>query len=461
MVLRGFFRRPGYTTACRIVFGEVAMGASTSGAPGRMVICTLGMHRSGTSVVSRILNLLGVHLGADQAVAHTGPDNPKGYWEHHPLALLNDEILARFAGQWDEPPALPPSWPRDPRLADLREKARRLLTEDFAAEPVWGWKDPRTCLTIPFWQDLIGSISYVICVRNPCAVVASLSLRDGMSAEKAERLWLTHVQSSLAGTSGQRRMFVFYEDIMDDWAPELRRMAAFIGHPERAEDPRVHALVGEFLEKGLCHHRMSMEDLAGNPRISFAAKGLYLTLRGHAPRATAGDDVFRLDRANGSVQKTLDLFGAWALETWGRTVSMTAQHDVLARENQAQAATIEVLSAERSRLAAEGGALAEKALALSAECHELAVRESRLLQSTAILESNLRSVTLERDGQARESEAAVQALQEIRASFAWRLVTFSRHVIVGLLPAGTRRRRVFNAVLRRIAPRADIDPLTT
>ena len=385
----------------------------------RRVICTLGMHRSGTSVVSRMLSLLGVHLGTHQSVSGTGADNPKGYWEHHQLVLLNEEILARFGGRWDEPPAFPPSWPSDPRLEDITEKARQLLTEDFAAEPVWGWKDPRTCLTIPFWQDLIGSIRYVMCVRNPCAVVASLSRRDGMSSEKAERLWLTHVQSSLAYTSGQPRMFVFYEDIINDWAPELRRMAAFIGRPERGEDPCVHASVGEFLEKELCHHRMSMEDLAGNQRISFATTGLYLAMRGHAPRDTPVGDAFRLDRAGRSVQKTLDLLGARALETWDRTVAVATERDALAREHQ--------------------------------------VREKRLLQSMAGLESDLRSVALERDSQARESEVALHALQEIHASCAWRLVMFSRRLIVGLLPAGTRRRRVFNAALRRIAQRADVD----
>jgi hypothetical protein len=182
-------------------------------------------------------------IGTHQSVSRAGEDNPRGDWEHHPLALLNDEIPAGFGGQWDEPPAFPPSWPRDRRLEDIREKARQLLAKDFAAEPVWGWKDPRTCLTIPFWQDLIGPIRYVVCLRNPCAVVASLCLRDGMSSEKAERLWLTYVQSSLAHTSGQPRMFVFFEDIIDDWAQELQRMATFIGRPERGDDPCVHASV--------------------------------------------------------------------------------------------------------------------------------------------------------------------------------------------------------------------------
>ncbi len=402
------------------------------GASEARVVCTLGMHRSGTSLVSRMLNLLGVHLGPGEAVSRTGRDNPKGYWEHEGFVGLNDEILARFGGQWDEPPAFPPSWPRDPRVGDLREKARHLLAEDFAAEPLWGWKDPRTCLTLPFWQDLIGPMRYLMCVRNPCAVVASLTDRNGMSSEKAERLWLTHVQASLAHTQGQPRMLVFYEDVIDDWRPELRRLAAFIGAPERADDPRVHEAVGGFLESEMCHHRPAMEDLVGDPAISLATKGLYLdlALRGHAsPRSLPGAP---------------------------------------SRERGDPTATIAALRAERDGLVAASRALGERAVALSARCNELALRERRSLQSIASLESALRAMTLDRDGRAREGAAARQALLEIHSSCAGRLVMFARGVIVDVLPPGTRRREVFNAILRRIArrlpsrrgPRPAVDPRT-
>ena len=57
-------------------------------------------------------------------------------------------------------------------------------------------------------------------------------------------------------------------------------MAAFIGHPERGRGSGVRESVAEFLEEELCHHRVSMEDLAADRQISFAAKSLYLTLRG-------------------------------------------------------------------------------------------------------------------------------------------------------------------------------------
>jgi len=305
------------------------------------VICTVGMHRSGTSLVSRMLNLLGVHLGADELVSRAGHDNRKGYWEHDALVDVSDEILALFGGRWDEPPALAAGWQSDPRLLDLKERARHLLAEHFAAAPLWGWKDPRTCLTLPFWQDVIGPMRYVLCVRDPRAVVASLAGRNGIDVGKAERLWLAHVEASLVHTSGQPRMFVFYEDVMDDWLAELRRMAAFIGTPERAEDPQVREAVGRFVDGEMCHHRGSLEELAGDERIGFPTKGLYLAIRGHAAsRSTPAGDARSLNGVGQGVHRTLDLIAARAFESWSRAADMAAERERLMGENREQAAAI-------------------------------------------------------------------------------------------------------------------------
>jgi hypothetical protein len=378
------------------------------------VICTLGVHRSGTSLVSRMLNLLGVHLGPDARVMTAGEDNPKGYWEHRPFVDINDDILARFGGRWDVPPVFPPQWFRDPRLEDLRAKARQLMAEDFATTALWGWKDPRTSLTLPFWQDVIGPMRYVICVRNPAAVVDSLVRRgNGMTCDKAEQMWIGHMQAILSGTSGQPRLFVFYEDILDDWPQALRELAAFVGDPQRADDPRVHEGVSRFLEKELCHHRPSLEDLLRDPRLSFATRSLYLALRGCAGVERApGADPGELDGGSSGFDLALDLFAAQALESSERM----AKNDALA------------------------------------------AREMTLRRSLAPLESDLRLAQVERDRQARRGEMSVRALQEIRGSCAWGLVTLSRLAIADLLPLGSRRRHALQAVLRRIAPPPSVDP---
>jgi hypothetical protein len=480
----------------------------------RTVVCTLGMHRSGTSLVSRTLNLLGVHLGAPQYISNAGDDNPKGYWEHHPLALLNDEILARFGGRWDDPPVLSEGWTHDPRLEDLRSSARRLLVEHFAAAPLWGWKDPRTCLTLPFWQDLIGTMRYVLCLRNPCAVVASLGRRNGISSARAERLWLTHVGSSLAHTSGQPRLFVFYEDMIDDVAPELKRLNAFIGGPERQDDPRIPARVAEFLETDLCHHRMSIAELAGDRRISFATKSLYLALRGHAPVDQPAESVRRA-RADRVANRTLELLAQDAVQWFDATAASGASSDqrdrlvlenhrhaatigtlgeralaleaevdtltareghtqqraaILATElqeacarrdafdqiNRAQAATIASLGAELDRLSAVRDRLdgeRDRLAADAAEVHGLRARERQLLQAMAGLESELRRTTAERDDRVYEAGATLLALREIHESSAWRLVTFSRRALIALCPAGTRRRQAVDLIVSRAARR--------
>ena len=61
------------------------------------IVCILGMHRSGTSLLARI-NLLGVYLGPPNRLMPAAPENPKGFWEYQPIMELNNEILARLGG---------------------------------------------------------------------------------------------------------------------------------------------------------------------------------------------------------------------------------------------------------------------------------------------------------------------------------------------------------------------------
>ena len=151
------------------------------------IVCVLGMHRSGTSVATRLMNLLGVDLGAEEHLLGPRPDNPKGFWEYKPILDLNEEILGRLGGNWHEPPPLPPGWEMAAELADLRQKARDLVARTFASAD-WGWKDPRTCLTLPFWKQILPPALYIICLRSPVEVAASLQKRDGFSVEKSIRL---------------------------------------------------------------------------------------------------------------------------------------------------------------------------------------------------------------------------------------------------------------------------------
>lgn len=255
------------------------------------VICVLGMHRSGTSLVTRVLNLLGVYLGSETGLTQAKDDNPKGFWEHYDIARINDEIFSRFGGSWHEPPDLPVGWESSSELGDLRQQAQVLIRDQFSGIGLWGWKDPRNCLTLPFWQQFISDIQYVVCLRNPIDVSSSLTKRDGFLAEKGSKLWLKYVVSALRHTARGPRLLLFYEDFMERWEAQLARLSTFLGAANLATDPDVRSAVEAFTDQKLYHHRSSVLDVSNDRSLAFPSKALYMALRLAASRSSSGSSL--------------------------------------------------------------------------------------------------------------------------------------------------------------------------
>jgi GT2 family glycosyltransferase/glycosyltransferase involved in cell wall biosynthesis len=243
------------------------------------VVSILGMHRSGTSLLARILNILGLFLGPEGLMLQPGPYNPKGFWELRQITEINDEILHRLGGDWSAPPPFPEGWETHQDLSDLRDQARKLITHHFSGQDLWGWKDPRTCLTLPFWRILAHPSHYIICIRNPADVIASLGARDGLGARKTGRLWTEYVRSSLLHTRTCPTLVVFFNDILEDWRREIRGITDFIG-PQMLQLSRdLESTVDDFIDESLRHHQTPTHRLLEDPDIPFAAKSLYLSLR--------------------------------------------------------------------------------------------------------------------------------------------------------------------------------------
>jgi len=149
------------------------------------VVPILGMHRSGSSMLTRALNLLGLDLG--QPLLDPTPDNPLGYWENTFFVRTNVELLRTMNCQEDGF-AAPQELARVPPLCDqvIIEDDKRAEVRDFMdttfQSPAWGWKDPRTVLTWELWQRLLTDLGFidvrpVIIVRHPGPSVRSLIKR--------------------------------------------------------------------------------------------------------------------------------------------------------------------------------------------------------------------------------------------------------------------------------------------
>ena len=66
-----------------------------------MQIFVIGMHRSGTSMVARLLNLMGAYFGPEGISTGSGQENPKGFWERKDVRALNNQILHAANSDWD------------------------------------------------------------------------------------------------------------------------------------------------------------------------------------------------------------------------------------------------------------------------------------------------------------------------------------------------------------------------
>jgi hypothetical protein len=217
-----------------------------------MPICVTGMHRSGTSMVARLLNLCGVDLGATTDLLPPNVHNPEGFWEHRDFLLANDRIISAAGGTWDSPPPeRPAGWEQSKALARCRQDAGRLVGRFCNREP-WGWKDPRSCLTLPLWQSVIPGLKVVICVRNPLAVAGSMWVRDGKSYAESLDLWLTYNQRALAATPRESRVVTHYESYFRDADAELRRVLSLLGLlvPDATRNA-----AGASVKPSLVHHR--------------------------------------------------------------------------------------------------------------------------------------------------------------------------------------------------------------
>jgi hypothetical protein len=146
------------------------------------VVCVLGMHRSGTSYLIGSLQQRGLFLGKH----HTWNEyNLRGNRENQDIWELHDGILKANGGAWDRPPPVVDWKP------EHFERAKRILAE-YAAHAVWGFKDPRTLLTLDGWLKLVPDLEPVGIFRHPTRVARSLERRDEMPKERALDLWLLY-----------------------------------------------------------------------------------------------------------------------------------------------------------------------------------------------------------------------------------------------------------------------------
>ena len=121
----------------------------------KRAIAILGMHRSGTSTLTRGLNLLGVYLGEGKDIIPPDRFNQEGYWERRDFCRLQNRLLSTLKRSWDTGLPLPKRWQDASEVQPCRDELVALLTQNFSGVALWGWKDPRSTILIDMWKDIL------------------------------------------------------------------------------------------------------------------------------------------------------------------------------------------------------------------------------------------------------------------------------------------------------------------
>lgn len=280
----------------------------------RVCILVLGMHRSGTSLLTRIVSLLGGALPGNLMPPVKG-NNEAGFWESATLKALHERMLAEAGSRWDDWRAFDPSALGPESLAEVREEIRRRIEEEYSDAPLIVLKDPRICRFVPLYDGLLRELNieprYLLIDRNPLAVISSLAARDGMTEIFAALLWLRHVLDAEGATRDRPRAFLSYEALLADWRGVIERVTRELGltWPRDVEDAA--AGIDAHLSRDFQHHRSTESELAEREEIPGSIKETYAALRTLAETDGGREEALAtLDRVRDELERTAPVFGA-------------------------------------------------------------------------------------------------------------------------------------------------------
>lgn len=188
-----------------------------------MQIIILGMHRSGTSMVARALNLMGAYLGEADELVPAAPDNTSGFWERKDVVALSTQVFRATGAEWFAPLEFDPER-LDPAVRAACTDRLRAVIGLLDRRAPWALKDPRMCLMLPLWRPHLARPVFVIAHRHPLEVAKSLAERDFFDLEFGLALWEAYTVASLAGSCGAPRVLVSYNACLRDPEAALRKL---------------------------------------------------------------------------------------------------------------------------------------------------------------------------------------------------------------------------------------------
>jgi len=431
------------------------------------MLLVLGIHRSGTSVTTRLLECLGAVQSKN--LHPPMPNNPKGFFEDLDIERFNEfKFLPRIGIHWHSIGFVDWTNLSAYNRSKFALEALEIVRGNYSAvNSLSVLKEPRIGILLPFWLSVLHHAGYnvkVVCaVRDPASVARSLTARDGFSTTHGGMLYITNWLSILSYIQDLPVAFVQFDEIFADPARVLRTVADKLAIPLPADfESRLHGFSSSFFDSSLRHSSFDRRDLPLEADLPPLAVELYDTLLSAAQAQNIKKTAKFLAAAEKIVAPLKPVFSAFdkvftelAGSRHAATASQsefqqlqTALRDAQAAPSEARllleeeamcrgqvAERLTAMDAEKQRLSADlegareqNGEIEAQAGALAAEREALSARVSSLeadLKKRLEELAKLAKLQISREDERNALHARVSELQADRDSLACERSTHS------------------------------------
>lgn len=402
-----------------------------------VMLLVLGPHRSGTSVIARLMECLGAENSSNLAPPNFA--NPKGFFEDQDISQFNDNVLLpRLGLQWHSIGFVDWSRLSKPDRSRLGLQALEIVRRNYpGTRRLSVLKEPRIGVLLPFWLSVLSHAGFdvriVCCVRDPVSVARSLAARDGFSITHGGMLYATSWLSMLPHIEDLPVALVEFDAVFTQPGKVLRTVAEKLQLPLTSDlEERLHEFSSSHLDPELRHSRMPAEDVALEPDLPPIAAHLHEALLS----ATRSQNIKRAARVALSSERTIEAFrpvlddfdqllaGSRAEHTTAPQPPETPAHGAstdlmaMARERNELAAQLAATQAALEELDAQRTAERTEHEALHASHGELSGRLDSAAATLKQLEENYSALIAERDNLANRHSALVASNHELAASHA-------------------------------------------
>lgn len=385
-------------TRRRATAAPSAHAPKQSPAQAKQAILVLGMHRSGTSALTRVLSLMGADLPKN--LMGPGVGNDTGHWESNDLVAIHDDMLASAGTSWADWRAVNPDWISSAEAEAAKQRLLAVLGHDYAGSSLFVIKDPRICRFVPLWLDLLKRFGAapvpILPIRNPLEVAASLRRRDGFPLTKSYLLWLRHVLDAEHASRGLPRAIVTYDMLMDDWRAAVSRISTSTGlrWPRRTDSTELAA--DRFLADAHRHHLTDETQLNARADVADWVKSAYGALLAMSRGPEQKEHHRTLDQISAEFNKAAVAFG---LLLAGETEDAEAHiRDAEARANTA-------LAEREAKLAESCKALAQTQQIAADQAARMRILDEELITTRGrVHEAEIDAATSRQESERRQHE---------------------------------------------------------